>query len=391
MPFRIQYTDATHLLFGACAALLPSNLPTHRLPVTVWCLWISLQWLPSFSHVRAAEPMVSVVIGNWLPAEGGPAVSTSSPLKSPFGVDFDSHGNMLIVELEGGRVHRFTSTGELSLVAGDGSQSYRGDGGPARNATFNGMHNVTVAPNNDIYISDSWNHCIRKIDGVTSVITTIAGRGRPGYGGDGGPASAALFDYLMCVTLNSSNTELLIADLRNRRIRAISLVTDKVRTVAGNGSKGAPQDGSKAVKSPLIDPRAVAADSSGRVYILERGGHALRVVSQDGRVKTVAGNGAPGYHDGRGPEAQFNSPKHLAVDSQDNVYIADDQNAAIRKYDPATHLVTTVIGRGKGQPAVRLQRPHGVCVEDGDLYVVDTGHDRILRVHLSDRDAGTRK
>lgn len=351
----------------------------------------SLLFLLPAIHATADEPKVSVVIGNWLPAEAKPKRSGISPLKSPFGVDFDSDGNMVIVELEGGRVHRLSQEGQLSLVAGNGSRSYRGDNGPAADATFNGMHNVVITPNDDIYIADSWNHCIRRIAAGTGIISTIAGIGEPGYRGDGGPASEAAFDFIMCVALDPSKTILLIADLRNHRIRAVHLANDRVRTVAGNGKKGTPQDGSQAVKSPLVDPRAVAADSQGRVYILERGGHALRVVSTDGRIQTVAGNGKPGYRDGPGTAAQFNSPKHLCVNSDGIVFIADDQNAAIRKFDPATQMVTTVVGRGRGEPTVRLQRPHGVCIEGGDLFVVDTGHDRILRVHLTDRTRGARR
>jgi sugar lactone lactonase YvrE len=129
-----------------------------------------------------------------------------------------------------------------------------------------------------------------------------------------------------------------------------------------------------------VDPRAVAVDSRHQVYILERGGHALRVVTRDGRIRTVAGTGERGYADGPALEAQLNSPKHLCVDAHDNVFIADDQNRAIRKYDPENRTLTTVLGRGVGDPPVQLSRPHGVCIEGGTLYVVDTGNNRILRV-----------
>ena len=155
-------------------------------------------------QVSASEPNVSLVVGNLLPAEGGPADAVS-PLKSPFGVDFDSQGNMLIVELEGGRVHRLSPEGELTTIAGDGSKSYQGDGGPAAKATFNGMHNVAVTPNGDIYIADSWNHCIRKIDGKSGTISTFAGTGEAGFSGDGGPADKAKFDFIMCISLNTTN------------------------------------------------------------------------------------------------------------------------------------------------------------------------------------------
>jgi sugar lactone lactonase YvrE len=287
---------------------------------------------------------------------------------------------MVIVELEGGRIHQRDTAGNLSLIAGDGTKNYTGDGGPASKATFNGMHNVAITPNNDIYIADSWNHCIRKIDGNTGMISTIAGTGEAGYSGDGGPAKQATFDFVMCVTLDSTNDQLFVADLNNRRIRAVDLKTGTVRHIAGNGEKGVPQDGAQATDSPLVDPRAVAVDSRNQVYILERGGHALRVVTPDGKIKTVAGTGKKGHKDGPALKSQLNSPKHLCVDADDNVFIADDQNRAIRKYDPENLSLATVLGRGIGTPPVQLKHPHGVCIEKGKLYVVDMGNDRILRV-----------
>jgi len=326
------------------------------------------------------SPNVTIVLGNLLPEEDGSKDASQSPLRSPFGIDFDTAGNMIIVELEGGRVHRLSPDGDFYTIAGDGSKSYSGDGGPALKATFNGMHNVAVAPNDDIYIADSWNHCIRKIDAKSKTISTIAGTGKAGYSGDGGPAIEATFNFVMCITLSPSNDELFIADLNNRRIRAVSLKTAVARTVAGNGQRGIPKDDAIAVESPLVDPRAVTVDSKGQVYILERGGHALRVVSPDGKIRTVAGTGTKGYADGPALEAQFASPKHVCTDDKDNLYIADDGNQAIRKFDPQSSSVTTVVGRRRGKPAVSLKRPHGICFEQGKLFVVDTGNNRILRL-----------
>lgn len=323
---------------------------------------------------------IEFLIGDYRTDEGGSWNPESSPLKRPFGVDFDSSGTMFIVELEGGRVFKQSPSGELKQISGDGSSAYTGDGGPASSATFNGMHNCAVTPNGDLYISDSWNHCIRKIDGRTGVISTIAGTGRKGFSGDGGPATQAEFDYLMCITLNPDNDAIHVTDLTNRRIRTVNLRTGLVQTIAGNGKKGVPNDKAKAIESPLIDPRAAAADSKGNVYILERGGHALRVVRPDGTIHTVAGTGEKGFRDGQGAHAQLNSPKHLCVDSHDNVYIADDENAAIRLYEPTSGQVKTILGRGHGDARIQLSHPHGVCWENNSLIVVDTRHNRIMRI-----------
>ncbi len=320
------------------------------------------------------------VIGGLMLSEGGDWDPKTSPLTSPFGVDFNTGGDMWIVELEGGRVHKLDATGKLTLAGGDGSKSYQGDGGPLASATFNGMHNCAVTPNGDLYIADSWNHCVRKVDAMSGIISTIAGTGQKEFSGDGGPATAATFDFVMCITLNPSGTVLHIADLNNRRIRAVNLQSGIVTTIAGNGQIGIPTDGAKAVESPLVDPRAVAEDSRGNIYILERSGHALRAVRPDGTIHTVAGTGQKGFLDGPALTAQFGSPKHLCVDDLDNVYIADDENGAIRKFDPNESRVSTLLGQGHGDARIRLKMPHGVCWDRGGLLVVDMGNNRVIRI-----------
>lgn len=340
-----------------------------------------LTLIPASGFAGEAE----VVVGGLLKAEGGEFDLKNSSLTSPFGVDFGPAGEMWIVELEGGRVHRLEPSGQLIHAGGDGTVGYSGDGQLLRLATFNGMHNCAVTPNGDLYIADSWNHCVRKVDHQSGVISTIAGTGKKGSDGDGGPATSATFDFVMCITLSPAGDRLHIADLNNRRIRVVDLRTGMVSTVAGNGLKGVPSDGAKAVESPLVDPRAVAEDSEGNLWILERGGHALRVVRPDGTIQSVAGNGKAGYRDDRGVMAQFGSPKHLCLDDRGKLYIADDQNAAIRRFDPQTGEVTSVLGRGHGDPRIQLRNPHGVTWENGWLYVVDMGHNRILRIQPEDR------
>lgn len=349
---------------------------------TKFFCWILLLVMVSGRNSSAADQPVEFIVGGLMLAEGGTWQPAESPLLRPFGVDFDQHGRMFVVELEGGRVFRMDPEMELRQISGDGTESYNGDGGLAAKATYNGMHNVAVEQDGDVLIADSWNHCVRRIDAQTGIVSTIAGTGKKGFSGDDGPAVNATFDFVMCITLNPAGKVLHIADLNNRRIRAVDLATGNVTTVAGNGSKGIPADGSAAATSPLVDPRAVAADSAGSVYILERGGHALRVVRPDGLIHTVAGTGVKGTQDGIALQAQLNSPKHLCVDHRDRVIIADDENAAIRLFDPAAGTVSTVLGRGNGDARIRLLHPHGVCCEGDWIYVVDTGNNRILRMLL---------
>ena len=161
--------------------------------------------------------------------------------------------------------------------------------------------------------------------------------------------------------------------------------------MAGNGQTGVPKDGAVAIEAPLVDPRAVAANAKGDIYILERSGNALRVVGRDGTIRTVAGTGAKGSggDGGAAIEATLNGPKHLCVDHEGNVLIADSENHLIRKYIPATGKIVRVAGTGKkganglnGPPEqAELSQPHGVTVHrDGTLYIADSSNGRIVKI-----------
>ena len=339
-------------------------------------------YLLSVAGLRSAE--VEFVVGDYMETEGGSWTAEQSPLSNPFGIDFDSKGDMYVVELVGGRVHRVDSDNQLTRIAGDGSKAYAGDGGPADRATFNGIHNCAITRDDQLLIADSWNHCVRRIDLKSGIIDTIMGTGEAGFSGDGGPASEATFNFVMCISLNADKSVLHITDLKNARIRDVDLVSSRVRTVAGNGQNDVPEDGTMAINSPLVDPRAAASDRDGTLYVLERNGHALRVVDPSGRIRTVAGTGKKGYRDGPALEAEFGAPKHLCVDDTGNVYIADDLNGAVRRFHPRSAQVETILGQGFGDERIRLLHPHGVCVHGGMLYVIDSGNNRILRVKLAE-------
>jgi DNA-binding beta-propeller fold protein YncE len=324
---------------------------------------------------RADE--VTVVTG-----DNTPAPATGEPkgdgLNIPFGVDFDPQGDLLIAEYIGGRVFRLHESGKLERLAGTGGKGYRGDGGPAHEATFDAIHNLAVTPDGDIFLSDHANHVVRRIDAESGNISTFAGTGKPGFSGDGGPADQARFNVVMCVTLSPDGSQMLIADLGSRRIRSIDMASGSVTTLAGNGKKGVPRDGQPALESPLVDPRAAAMDKAGNLYIVERNGHALRVVRPSGLIETVAGTGARGDKDGPALQAQLSGPKHLAIDEAGKVYIADDLNHTIRQYDPSKNTLVTVLGKGE----FKLKRPHGVTIREKALYVVDSYHHRVLKMPL---------
>ena len=339
-----------------------------------------LPFSPLLADEVKSPAKVEFIVGGYLVSEDGTWKAADSPLAGPFGIDFDSSGAMYIVELSSGSLHKRSAKGELKTLRGSHEKSYSGDGEGVSRAGFNGPHNCVVTADDRLLIADSWNHCVRRVDLGTLRTGTFAGTGASGFSGDGGRADSARFNYIMCIELSVDGKTLHVADLKNRRIRNIDLESGLVRTVAGNGRKGVPKDGALAVKSPLVDPRAVTSDASGKLYILERSGNALRAVGADGVIRTVAGTGRKGFRDGEALQALFGSPKHICCDPDGNVYIADDVNKAIRKFNPKTGRVSTVLGRGFGDPKIKLQRPHGVRWHKGHLYVVDTGHNRILRI-----------
>jgi DNA-binding beta-propeller fold protein YncE len=235
--------------------------------------------------------------------------------------------------MNGLRVRKIDKSGLLTVIAGSGAKGSSGDGGPALQAQFNGPHNLAVTPDGEIYVADTWNNRVRKIDAGRGSITTVAGTGVKGFGGDDGAATQAQFGGIYCASLDPQAENLFLADLDNLRIRQVNLKTGRVHTVAGNGKRGVPEDGARAVAAPLVDPRAVIADGQGRIYILERSGHALRVVEPDGTIKTVVGTGKKGFNGdgGAARQAMVNEPKHLCFDRDGDVIIADTDNHVIRK------------------------------------------------------------
>jgi sugar lactone lactonase YvrE len=336
---------------------------------------------------RAAR--VELVAGGGTAGDGSSA--DQARITSPFGVGFDAAGTLYFVEMVGNRVRKLGQDGLVTTLAGTGRKGNGGDDGPATCAELNGPHSLAVARNGDIFVADTWNNRVRKIDARSGRITNVAGTGHTGFSGDGGPATQADFGGIYCLALDEAGHTLDLADLDNRRVRRVDLTTGIVTTVAGNGMKGVPTDGDLARSAPLVDPRAVAVDGRGNLYILERGGHALRVVDRSGKIRTVAGTGKPGDSGDGGDarQARLNGPKHLCVDAEENVLVADTENHRVRIYRPGMGTIENVAGTGRkgtnglgGPPReAELNQPHGVTVGPrGILYISDSSNNRILKI-----------
>lgn len=340
-------------------------------------------WLACVAGAVGALRAASVVL-----VAGGAEDRTEIPatralLKEPFGVGFDQAGNMFIIEMaSGNRLLKMDAAGILSHVAGRTEGGDAGDGGPALEAKFHGPHNLAVLPDGDVLVADTWNGRVRRIAMASGTVSSLAGFSVP--------AAQARASGPYCIALDASGAQLYLVDLR--RVRALDVKTGRTWIVAGNGEKGVPADGALATEAPLVDPRAVAVDSQGNIYVLERNGHALRVVGRDGRIRTVVNTSGKRGATGDGGDARaatMNGPKHLCIDRDDSVIIADAENNLIRRYDPRTGKITRVAGTGRkgtagvgGPPeSCELNRPHGVTVHrDGTLYITDSYNNRILKI-----------
>ncbi|MFZ4646137.1 MAG: hypothetical protein ACOYNP_10295 [Gemmataceae bacterium] len=303
-------------------------------------------------------------------------------LAMPFGLDFLPNGSLVVADYKKHNIVVVNRNGSASILAGASKSGYRD--GKGAEALFNGPHNLIVNPQGKVIVADTFNSRIRVVDPVDGTTTTLAGAEK-GFAGDGGPLSSARFSDTFHVAF--MNSQLMLVDLGNRRVRRL---TDTVATVAGNGKRGVPADGSIATEAPLVDPRACCADANGNLYILERGGHALRVVDTQGKIRTVVGTGkAGGLSEGLGAQCTLNGAKFVWPEKDGNILIADTVNHAIRRYHAANGRVTTIAGtgkQGKGKAggsalATALNNPHGVSADaNGVIFISDTENGRILRL-----------
>jgi len=303
-----------------------------------------------FAFTMAGADIISTVAGNGtqdFSGDGGPAISAS--LDNPYGIAVDSEGNLYIADLINNRIRQVEAgTGLMSTVAGDGSAGFSGDGGPATQAALRFPYAVAVDSQDNLYIADLDNNRIRKVDASTGVISTVAGDGTDDFGGDGGPATSASLGNPTGIAFDSQDN-LYIADESNHRIRKVEATTGVISTVAGDGTGGFSGDGGPATSASLNLPYGVALDSQDNLYIADSGNDRIRKVdATTGLISTVAGNGTRSFSGDGGPAtlASLNNPHRVAVDSQGNLFIADLANDRIRKVAASTGLISTVAGDG---------------------------------------------
>ncbi len=325
--------------------------------------------------------------------DGSPA--TLASLNGPRGVAVDAAGNLYIADTGNHRIRRVTSDGVIRTVAGNGTALFLGDGGPATAATLNAPWDIALDASGNLYIADTLNNVIRKV-GTTGTITTVAGKGTASFSGDGGPAISATLNSPSGLALDSAGN-LYIADTNNERIRKVA-VSGIITTVTGTGDEDFFGDRAPAFAAALNTPRGVTVDASGVVYIADTGNHRIRLVTREGFINTVGGTGTPGFSGEPVPvtDATLNAPAGVAVDAAGFLYIADSSNNRIRKTISDGSIIVTAAGQGTGSglsssvgdggPSVNalLSSPFGVTVDTtGSVYIADSVNNRVRKVDLA--------
>jgi uncharacterized protein (TIGR03437 family) len=342
---------------------------------------------------------ISTVAGNGVAAysgDGGPAMNAE--LNDPNGVAVDAAGNLYIAEYLNERVRKVATNGTITTVAGTGVLGFSGDGGPATIASLNGPFRVALDKAGNLYISDNGNYRVRKL-ALDGTITTVAGNGSASYSGDGGPATNAAIGAPGDLALDTAGNLFItspafVGDFSGNVIRKVTpggLIT----TVAGNGTAGYSGDGGLATGAALNAPEGLAIDSAGNLFIADQVNQRIRKVS-NGIIATVAGNGTAGYSGDGGPaiSAQLSGPAGISIDAAGNLYIADRDNNRVRVL-LTDGTISTVAGNGSagytgdGGPATSaaLDSPRSVAILAGAVYVADARNERIRLLAPSQSDA----
>ena len=338
---------------------------------------------------RLARYLIRSVAGSAELSDGTLAINAS--LSAPSGVTLDAFGNVYVTEASDHRIRKIEPSGVITTVAGSRARGYGGDGGPAAEARLASPRGVAADALGNLYVAETGNQRIRRIDASTGAIMTLAGTGAEGYAGDGGPATEAWLRYPGGVAVDAAGN-VYVADEGNHRVRKID-VSGTITTLAGTGAEGYAGDGGPATEARLRYPGGVAVDAAGNVYVADWGNQRIRRIDASGTITTLAGTGARGYAGDGGPatEARLRIPRGVAVDAAGNVYVADEGNHRVRKID-ASGTITTVAGTGTrgyagdGGPATeaRLAYPRGVAAAAaGNVYVADERNHRVRRIDAS--------
>ena len=344
---------------------------------------------------RAQQWTVSTVAGNGVAGyeyEGsGGLIATRTSINNPYGVVIGPDRALYFCEVDTGRIRRLNlESNRLTTIAGNGERGYVPESRRPLETSFNAPHEIRWDQQGNLYVVERDSHTVRRIAGQTGLVTTLAGNGEPGDGGDGGSAVLSQLNRPHSIAFDSQGN-LLICDIGNHRLRIVSRETGTISTLSGTGERVATPDSGPLEGTPLLGPRSIDTDPDGNAYLVLREGNAVFQLDLGGnRLQRIAGTGERGYtgDGGAATSATFNGPKGIAYSREDHsLYIVDTENHVIRRLALATGVIDTVLGtgeRGDGPDGDPLQcktdRPHGVCVYQDIVYVTDSESHRIRAV-----------
>ena len=288
-------------------------------------------------------------------------------------------------------IRKVDTTGIITTIAGTGTQGFSGDNGPATAAALDSPQGLALDTADNLYLADTHNHRIRRLNLSTGIITTIAGTGTPGFSGDNGPATTAQLNLPTALALDNANN-LYLADTANHRIRRIDSTTGIITTIAGTGTQAFSGDNGPAINAAIDSPTGLAFDSANNLYLADTHNHRIRRIdATTGIITTIAGTGTPGFSGDTtaASSATLALPHGLTIDPAGNLYLADTANHRIRRIDATTGLITTIAGDGTqafdGDNAAAisasLNSPRATAISPSNLITLaDTANQRIRQL-----------
>lgn len=320
---------------GVLATAAQFDTPAGVLADSVGNIFIADRGNHRVRRIDAVTGFVSTVAGTGVGGFNGDNQTASlTQFNLPTALALDGGGNWLVADQGNNRLRRVAHTTQMvTTVAGTGTQGFNGDSVAATVAQLNVPSGVAVDPAGHIFIADSFNHRVRRVDAVTGVITTVAGTGVAGSAGDGAIATAAQLNFPLDVAVDESGN-ILVADSFNNRVRRVDALTGVITTVAGDGGAGYAGDGAAATTGQLNFPVGIALDADQNILIADGNNHAVRLVNRvSGVIFTIAGTGTAGYNGDNQAAvmALIDSPYRLAVEPSGAVLLTEAGGMRVRR------------------------------------------------------------